>query len=569
LDAALMIGDISGAERLKGIHTEPDTVQVLEKGKQVSYRVADQLFINACKSLNMGELPLLGLVAAPANFLRNMVTKDPGFMLANLARDSLAAWVTSGTNATPIIGTFGNFMKALAGKNPSMDTLLKAGILGGYEFSSGVLKSGKVLERDLQKKYGKATGTEALLKPFTSVWDALEHGTEASDAATRTAIYERVMQETGNEAEALYRSLEVMNFNRKGSSALVRILTAAIPFLNARIQGLDVLYRTGMGRNVINNNKAMQKAFFVRGATLMALSAAYYMLVKDDPEWQKQEQETKDNNWILPGVGKFPTPFEVGFLFKTVPERTVAWLLGNETTDDVSKSLYTGIQNNLQLTPSAFIPQALKPIYEYSTNYSFFTGRPIVGQEMQGIAEKYQVGPNTSKTAAALGEATGLSPLKLDQFIKSYTGTMGTYAVMLADSVLNSQSNSPHASLRFEQLPIVKRVAADPEARGNITQYYQFKQAVDTAVQTENLLLKTARPEEYAKFAQENAGLLANRQYISDMEKSMKPLREQRKMILSADMSPDDKRDALTAIGQAENNLTQNIQTIKTIASKI
>jgi hypothetical protein len=360
-----------------------------------------------------------------------------------------------------------------------------------------------------------------------------------------------------------------MNFNRKGSSALVRILTAAIPFLNARIQGLDVLYRTGMGRNVMNNNKAMQKAFFVRGATLMALSAAYYMLVKDDPEWQKQEQETKDNNWILPGVGKFPTPFEVGFLFKTVPERTVAWLLGNETTDDLSKSLYTGIQNNLQLTPSAFIPQAVKPIYEYSTNYSFFTGRPIVGQEMQGIAEKYQVGPNTSKTAAALGEATGLSPLKLDQFIKSYTGTMGTYAVMLTDSVLNSQSNSPHASLRFEQLPIVKRVAADPEARGNITQYYQFKQAVDTAVQTENLLLKTARPEEYAKFAQENAGLLANRQYISDMEKSMKPLREQRKMILSADMSPDDKQDALTAIGQAENNLTQNIQTIKTIASKI
>ena len=569
LDAALMIGDISGAERLNGIHTEPDTVQVLEKGKQVSYRVADQLFINACKSLNMGELPFMGLIAAPSNLLRNMVTKDPGFMLANLARDSLAAWVTSGTDATPIIGTFGNFIKALGGKNKNMEAILNAGILGGYEFSSGVLKSGKVLEADLQKKYGKPTGAAALLKPFTSVWDALEHGTEASDAATRTAIYERVMQETGNEAEALYRSLEVMNFNRKGSSALIRILTAAVPFLNARIQGLDVFYRTAMGKNVMNNNKAMQKAFFVRGMTLMALSAAYYLAVKDDPEWKKQEQETKDNNWILPGVGKFPTPFEVGFLFKTIPERILAYTMGEDTGQDLSKSLYQGLQNNLQLTPSAFIPQAVKPLVEWNTNYSFFTGRPIVGQGMQGVADKYQVGPSTSKTAAAIGEATGLSPLKLDQFINGYTGTMGTYGVMLIDKILDAQGNSPSASKRFEQLPIIKRFAADPEARGNISQYYELKNAVDTVVQTENLLLKSARPEEYAKFVQDNAGLLANRQYVSDIEKEMKRFREMRKTIQSSDMSSDEKRDMLTAIGQGENNLVQNIQSVKKAISEI
>jgi Large polyvalent protein associated domain 38/ADP-Ribosyltransferase in polyvalent proteins len=564
IEAALKIGDISGAERLKMIDNAPDTVQVLEKGKQVSYRVADPLFINAVKSLNMAEMPLLGIIAAPSNLLRNFVTKDPGFMLANLARDSLSAWVTSGANITPIAGTVNHFVQALSGKSKGMQALLNAGILGGYEFSSGTLKSGEALEKDLQKKYG-SKGKFSPLRTFTTVWDALEHGTEASDAATRIAIYERVLADTGNEAEALHRSLEVMNFNRKGSSPLVRILSAAIPFLNARVQGLDVFYRTAFGQDVDANAKEKQKAFFVRGFTLMALSAAYFMAVSDDDDWKKQEQETKDNYWILPGIGKFPTPFEVGFLFKTIPERIMALAFKDDTTDDFKQSMIRGFANTLAFNP---IPQIAKPIIEYNANYNFFTGRPIVGQGMQGVAPEFQAGPNTSEFAQVMGKALGMSPLKLDQLISSYTGTMGTYGVQLIDAILGAENNSPHASKRFEQLPIIKRFAADPEARGNITQYYELKNAVDTAVQTENLLLKSGNAEEYAKYMEENAGLLASKGYISGIEKDMKKYREMRKLIASAEMSPDEKRDALTMLGQAENNATKDIQMVKKMISE-
>ena len=84
------------AERRNDVSYAPGVVTVLEKGKPVSYNVADQLFIDAVKSLNLPELPFLSFFAAPANLLRNMVTKDPGFMMANLMRDSLSAWVTSG-----------------------------------------------------------------------------------------------------------------------------------------------------------------------------------------------------------------------------------------------------------------------------------------------------------------------------------------------------------------------------------------------------------------------------------------------------------------------------------------
>ena len=564
ISVAMQLGPIAGAQKLTAVNGAPDCVTVLENGEAVSYRVADQLFINAMKSLNMVDMPWLGIFSGPSNVLRNLVTKDPGFMLANLARDSLSAWVTSGTNMTPIIGTAANFVAALGGKSPIYHALLNAGILGGYEFSSGVMRSAESFQKDLNKKYGSNKGALPL-RAFKGVWEALEHGTEASDAATRMAVYERVLAETGNETEALYRALEVMNFNRKGSSPIARILTAAIPFLNARIQGLDVFYRTAMGQNVSANAKEMQRAFFVRGATLMALSAAYFLAVSDDDEWKKQEQETKDNYWIFPGVGKFPTPFEVGFLFKTVPERLMALTFKDDTSQDFKDSMIRGLGNTLAFNP---IPQIAKPFVEYSANYNFFTGRPIVGQGMEGLEPQYQVGPNTTHSMEWLGKQLGLSPIKLEQLYNSYTGTMGMYALTAIDSVLDMQGNSPHASKRFEQLPIIKRFAADPEARGNITQFYELKKAVDAAVQTENLLLKAGKPEEFMEFMEKNKGLLAIKPYVANIEKSMKQMRETRKMVQGAEMSGDEKRDTLTSVGQMENNLTTNIQTVKKMISE-
>jgi hypothetical protein len=560
VNVAMQLGADVGVERLTTVSSAPDTITVLEKGEQVTYRVADPLFISAIKSLNIPELPFMTLLSAPSNTLRNLVTKDPGFMMANLMRDSLSAWVTSGQNIKPIIGTVQNFAKALAGRSPGLEALLNAGVVGGYEFSNVVEASAEELAKDMRRKYGSSTTTEKVLRPFTWVWEALEKGTEASDAATRIAVYERVMEETGNEAEALYRALEVMNFNRKGSSAVVRILTAAVPFLNARMQGLDVFYRASFGQMATADAKAIQKAFWVRGMTMMALSSMYFFAVSDDEEYKKQEAETKDNYWIIPGVGKFPTPFEVGVLFKTIPERILAYSFKDDTGQDFKKSIQRALVNTFAFNP---IPQTVKPIIEASTNYSFFTMRPIVGQGMEKVAPEFQVGPGTSKLAEMIGTELGLSPIKIDSIIRGYTGTIGMYGVQAIDAVLNANSDSPNASKRFEQLPVIKRFALDPEARGNITQYYELKNAVDSLAATSSLLEKSMKPDEWIEYMRENKGLFATTEYVRDLEKEMKELREMRRLVQTGPFSADSKRDYLTTIGQAENNLTKNIQTVK------
>ena len=555
---AIQIGE---AKKRNDVSYAPGVVTVLEKGKPVSYDVADQLFIDAVKSLNLPELPFLSIFSAPANLLRNMVTKDPGFMMANLMRDSLSAWVTSGAKMTPIASTISNFGKAIGGKDPAYLALRRAGVIGGYEFASDIKTSGSILGAALRRETGTEQGAEKALKPFNSLWRGLEKGTEASDAATRMAVYKDVMERTGNEAEAIFRAMEVLNFNRKGNLAIVRILTAAVPFLNARMQGLDVFYRAAFGKMASADAAAIQKSFFIRGATLMSLSAMYWFLTHDDEEYLKQEQETRDNNWLFPSAGiRIPTPFEVGTLFKTIPERLLEYSFGNDTGKDLADSMKRALVSTFGINP---IPQAVLPLVEARTNYSFFTMRPIVGQGMEGVANEYQVAPGTSEFAKKVGKMLGESPIMIDHIMQGYTGSMGMYAVNMIDAIFMGNDASPAPSKRFEQMPVIKRFALDKEAKGTVTSYYDLKNSVDEVVRTMNLMERTGQGKDMAEYIKDHVRIFGMRDYVSSIEKDMKQLREAAVKIRSSSMDADAKRDALLAITKAQNQLTLNVRSIK------
>jgi len=556
------LGETTKIPKPSGINT----VSLLRDGKVEHYHVNDPLLVDSLKSLNLAKLPGLGFLSGPANLLRSLVTKDPGFMLANLMRDSMSAWVTSGQNFKPGIDTIRYFGKALAGNSPEVEALLNFG-MGGYEFSKGVEQSGRDLADTLKKKtQGPRTFGQKVLNVGPSIWEALEKGTTASDMATRAAIYKKVMEETGNETEALMRALEVMNFNRRGNSVVVRIATAAIPFFNARMQGLDVLYRAGIrpyiqGKDASDYEKQVAKTFAIRGLTMMAVSSLYWAMTHDDDEYLAQEQETRDNNWLLPSLGmRVPIPFEVGVLFKVIPERLLELSFGNDTGKDFSEAMVRNIKSSLFMD---LMPQTIKPIYEVTTNYNFYTRRPIVGQGAEGLASVYEVGPGTSSFAEGIGKMLGFSPLKVDHLIKAYTGTIGMYAVDTIDLVIDANSDVPKATKRFEQMPFIKRFALDAEARGKVTAYYDLKNSVDEVVRTVNHLEKAGNYEEMGEYMQDNMRILASKDYISALEKEMKSFREVASMIRNSRMSGDEKRDALLAVTQAQNKLTGNIQEIK------
>jgi hypothetical protein len=537
-----------------------DIVTVKENGLTKHYQVDDPLLVEALKGLNLPQLPFLEVLAAPSNLLRNLVTKDPGFMLANLMRDSLQAWVTTGTNIIPIVDTFKQYGAALAGKSKEAQALAKAGLFAGYDFASDAQNSAREIEAELRKRTGQRTTGEMAMLPLSKIWDMLDKASSASDVATRSEVYKRTLEETGNEAEALYQAMEVLNFSRKGNSALIRVVTALVPFMNARIQGLDVLYRAGFGKSATQNKERMQKLFITRSLSILALSAMYWMLASDTEEYETAEQEVRDNYWII-GNARIPIPFEIGTVFKVFPERILEYFFGDDTSKDLKDSIVRNITSTLAFNP---IPQAFLPVVENVANYSFFTGQPIVGKGLEDVAPRFQASAGTSLLAQQVGEATNSSPVKIDNLIRGYTGTLGTYAVMALDAVMRGEGDPTKATMKAEQLPVVKRFFASSEGTGTITAYYEMKKAVDESTRTINFLERTGNLEGLKEYlTDKGAKLQAIKPYISSLDDDMTSLRDMRRMVQMSPMEPDAKREALDSIRKAEVALTSRIQFLK------
>jgi hypothetical protein len=556
--------EVGLGEQVQTGSTGTDIVTIKEGGETKYYRVDDPLLVESLKGLNLPQLPFMDFLSAPANLLRNFVTKDPGFILANLGRDSMQAWITSGTGMMPLVDSVKQFSKTLAGHSPEAYALAKAG-LTGYDFAGDVKSTAAQVEKELRKRTGTRTAKEKALLPITAFWDMLEHGSHASDMATRAEVYKRTLERTGSEAEAFYQAMEVMNFSRKGNSAMIRILSAMIPFFNARVQGLDVLYRTGWGKAAMENKEQIQKAFIFRSSVLLGLSVMYWAAMSDDDEYKKLSKEERDNYWIIPAMeinGKpfrFPIPFELGVVFKVIPERILEYSFGTDTGKDLRESLMRNAMSTLSFNP---IPQAILPVVENTVNHSFFTGEPIIGKGVEGLAPKFQYTAGTSEVAKKIGREIDYSPQKIDNFIRGYTGTMGTYAMMLMDAALTGEGDSVKAAKRMEQLPVIKRFFAGDS--GTISAYYDLKEEVDTVVNTVNTLQRTGNTDDLKDYLTENKQLYALKGYIGALDNNMKQLNQASKMINSSKtMSADEKRVALDKIHEAQLKLTERVKILR------
>ena len=291
----------------------------------------------------------------------------------------------------------------------------------------------------------------------------------------------------------------------------------------------------------------------------------YWAMVSDDDEYKKLSKEERDNYWIIPALevgGKpfrFPIPFELGVLFKVLPERALEYSFGTDTGKDLRDSLVRNAMSTLSFNP---IPQAVLPVVENITNHSFFTGEPIVGKGKEGLAPQYQYNSSTSELARKLGKELDYSPAKIENFIRGYTGTMGSYAMMMIDSALSVEGDSVRATKRMEQLPVIKRFFAGDS--GTISAYYDLKDEVDTVVRTVNDLQRGGKAEDLKEYLEENKKLYNLKGYVGVLDKSMKKLSEANRMIAdSKTMTADEKREAIDRIHDAQIKLTERVRVLR------
>ena len=541
-------------------------------GKTRRFTIDDPLVYESMQPLVGGAgLDLVSnILGKPANLLREMVTRDPGFIMANMMRDTLSAYVTSGSDFIPIYDTLKGFAEA------DIEQLERRGIVGGYDYSKDPSDISKYLNDKLKERGYLTDKTPFALKPFIGAWNALGGLTTRSDAATRKAVYEDVLARTGDDAEATFQAKEVMNFGRRGAHPVMRVITTAIPFLNARLQGLDLLLSATVGKR--NANKQLSRgqatrSLLMRGSMIAASTALYFMLVSDDEQYE-QTDEIKDNNWLIPtpwGVPfKFPIPFEVGLLFKVIPERALALATGRATGRETVESLTRGAISTLELNPLGV--QATAPLVEAMVNYSFFTGRSVtpVFVDMQ-IAKEYQDLIGTTEMAKLLGQTFNMSPIKVDYVMRGYTGTLGAYVIDIVDTILKSKTlqgdnRSVLPARGLSQYPVIKRFLGQ-EFGGEATQrLYEMSNEVNTFYNTFNKLAKEGREEDLRRFSAGREHLIGLKSSTDDLRQSVADLRKYRRFIQRSDMTAAQKQAEIREIDQQQKYLLEVVPQLMELA---
>ena len=549
-------------------------IYIRENGKDVHYKVHDQLLFAALTPVADGSLVtnFTMVTSIPARFLRESVTRSPGFMGVNMLRDTLSAFVTSGASFTPVLDTAKNFMTDLT-------QFEKLGIVTGYDNINDPKDLAAFLSKQMRKKgidTGASKGRKAWENSLGKAWDYLGAGTTKSDFATRKAVYDDVLARTGNQAEAMHQAIEVLNFGRRGGNAAYRMIAAATPFLNARIQGLDVLWRSGLGTYSSRSDlgKAqIQRNALLRASYLTALTAAYWMLVSDDDQYKESSDYIRDNNWLIPNPFgpnpiKIPIPFEIGLLFKTFPEKALDATFKDSTARDFTQTVGRGIGATLEANPLGMF-QITAPIVEVAVNKNFYTGRQVVPYYIdQGLVAGLQDNVTTTQFAQWLGQSTGMSPLKIDHVLNGYAGSLGMLFLDTTDWVLRTPTitgdfSESMPTMSLAEHPASRRFFAREEGTGLAEDFYEMNRYVQQAVQTLGKLEDDGRIEEYQKFMYGREHLFELQKDFNKIKNELGEFREYKQAILRSDIHPDIKQQQIRELEAAQNEFLSIVPELK------
>ena len=555
------------AERLgksRPVSPNVNAVGIRINGDTVYYEVQDDFLLNAMKSSGEFSMPFLDLLSSPARLLRTLITKEPGFMLANLMRDSMSSWMTSGITRVPGPSTAVGLVKAVVG-NAEAEALEAVGFVGGYD-----------AKRDARAEAIFRQQRRSPLNP-AKWWDTLDRLTMASDTATRVAVYNRVLKTTQNPTAAMFEALEVINFSRRGAGTFFNLLTATIPFLNARIQGLDVMFRGARGKVGTESTMTQperQRRFIYRFLTFAAINAMYaFWLMSEDEEenpWYYNANETdKDMYWIISprwfGVDsddasgfKIPIPFELGILGKVIPERIIRSLADNTDQPDNFKSALRHLTGTLAVQ----FPQAMMPLFEVMTNHDFYSGRPIVpywaGRTEAITADATTASPVAIAASNQLSDMRiDFDPRNIDHLIRGYLGTVGSYALLATDGIMRNYLDLPSpADKRPDQYPVLSRFLQERAGTGPTEAFYTLANEVDVFTKTLADLDQQGRADDWYKRAKKNEGLLDVADDVKAISKELSELRKLRREIDNDRvMSAQDKKKSFIQIQEMMNEI--------------
>lgn len=553
--AAFELRDIGMAKIGKGTASGTDVVNFKDGGEDF-HAIIDttdagfpaELLVKGMEGIPYQTTWLTKGLGIPANILRKAVTLNPVYAARQLFRDSLAAPLLSGADFKPIIGA----LKEINGT--AKKTLERRGITGGQVFTG--------TQEDMADTLRRLTAGESGWLKGLSKLEALSM---EADALTRRAQYNSYIQQGLSEMEATYAALESMNFSKRGSSPAMHFLSTVIPFFNAQIQGLNVLYKAFTGDMPFNEKLKVREKLLQRGALLAAGTMVYAVLMQDDETYENATPEQKYGNWFIhvPGFDeavKLPIPFEIGYIFKALPEALVNMMAKEEGGEEALKALKQIVLQTIPGGSSYGIPQAIKPLIEVGLGKSFYTGRDLESAYEQSMVPGKRTRENTTDFARTVGDMFNVSPIKIDALIQGYTSSTGLALVQALSFAIPTPPSPDKAALRASEIPLVGGLFQPKDAGGIINAAYERMNEAKQVKTTFDGLMEKGRPEEAREFLQENLDKFANSALATNFSGTMQKLSQAERAIRASNLSPDQKRAQLDQLKQTKIKIAEAVR---------
>ena len=492
-----------------------------------TFGIPANLVVQGMEGIKTALPMLVKMLGIPANILRKFVTRGPAYIIRQLIRDPVNAAIVGGVDGVPVLNALKEMAKMRGGRSPSQDALMR-----GLVVSSNVYTGD---ERDMQKFLEDISTGKGKWDKLVGLMDTMAL---QSDAATRAVVYQDSLKKGFTTRQAEYRALEVQNFSRRGLSPSMQYLSIMVPFFNAQIQGLDVLYRSFRGKMPFSERLEIQRKIIARGSMLMVGTLAYAMMMQDDEEYMKATPEERYGNFFvhIPGVKdalKIPIPYEVGILFKALPEAIVNVAMG----DAKAKEAIKGIGMLLWQSTPGVVPLGTKPVLEAAYGSTPFG--PIESQREKALkaAERYRENtPEVLKLLGGLTGSVGVSPLMLEHFVRGYTSSLGVSLLHVFDPVLSEQGLEK-ATRGAAKTPFVGGLFQTADGRFLIERAYERMEEINQVANTYKKLASSGRTAEAEAMRQNYLGMLemsgragAFKQRMGDMFGQERAIRDDRRL---------------------------------------
>jgi hypothetical protein len=556
--------EYASAEQIP-VADRPHSISWKENGKLKFAVPHDPLDAYAWRGTESANVPMLRPFAAFANFLRKGITLSPDFILSQLQQDTFRVYAFGGLKngargGVRVSASWWNIRQDLRRGTFGEENLNRYGIVGQYDYMP---------EQARQTAEAEATGEEISFTRNPLAWTIRfgERNAEASDLAQRKAVYDQTLADTNDPTLAFWRASEIINFNRRGTSQFASVLRQVIPFMNAYMQGMNVLGKSMVGRGLSQTEK--KQALGVFWGAMMKLSVLgglYALMNADDDEYVNQPPHIRSRFFLIPTGDDRPSlklamPADLAFIAKSLPEAAV---MGMMRDDLDSRKTATELRDAFMTAISGpnFTPQLIKPSLEAMVNYSFFTGAPVVGmgEQYKQIEDQYR---ESTSQLARLFSNVGISPLVADHLLKGYLGTLGSNALVLTDMAYEKATGTERTQRELADLPLTRVFFNRTQGTGFKQDFYKLRDEVRAAVGSLNLARDRGDVERAEEILEDSRRLLQVRRQVNRVENTIEKSNRRIRNIQDSDLSSEEKRQRIDREREFQARLAGQIRRMR------